>query len=298
MTPYVWVFGKDGANPRRKAPANLFTENDIYTIELPGGERDLRLEHGFQELEDKFTRIRNLKFNRREWPDPEDMAWVLGFVAAAQARTAGHRDFQRQQWQGIRERMEEFKAAFDNASPERKAAMARMGAANAGASSDSGKGMGIEDVLRLEKQPIQEMIGPTLRSVLPAFRRMHVAVLCSNDELGFVTGDSPCAWFDPEAYKLPPIYRAPALGSPTIEVTLPISPQQCLIITHDPEFEGYVDVDQRVVDELNRRHILHSNERFISHTDIARPAWFEKRPMPDDAWERVRERKTASGGSL
>ena len=39
MSPYVWVFDRDGANPKRKAPANLFTENDIYTIKSEDGER-------------------------------------------------------------------------------------------------------------------------------------------------------------------------------------------------------------------------------------------------------------------
>ena len=44
-------------------PSNLFTVTDIYTINRPDCERDLRLEHGFQDLEDKFTRIRNLRLN-------------------------------------------------------------------------------------------------------------------------------------------------------------------------------------------------------------------------------------------
>lgn len=290
-TPYVWVFNKAGSNPRRKAPANLFTETDIYTIVRPDGERDLRLEHGFQELEDKFTRIRNLKFNQRTWPDAEDLAWVFGFVATAQARTAAHRDFHRQQWGGIRKRMEEFKDAFDQASPELREAMARGPLRGSG----SGKGMGIEDVRRFEAQPIQEMIGPTLRGVIPAFGRMHVGVLCTDDPLGFVTSDSPCTWFDPEAYKLQPIYRSPALGSATIEVTLPISPRQCLIIMHNPHYQGYIDVGQRLVDELNRRHISHCAESFVSHCQATRQSWFEHLPMPEDAWEKVREQKIASG---
>ena len=155
--------------------------------------------------------------------------------------------------------------------------------------------MGIEDIRRLEAQPIQEMIGPVLRAVIPMFGRMYVGVLCADDPLGFVTSDNPCTWFDPEAYKLQPIYRSPALGSATIEVTLPISPRQCLIITHNPELHGYIDVEQRVVDKLNHRHIAHCNESFIAHSQTTRPTWFEQRPMPEDAWQKVRERKIASG---
>lgn len=149
-TPYVWVFDKDGSNPHRKAPVNLFTETDIYTIMRPNGERDLRLEHGFQELEDKFTRIRNLKFSQRKWPNAEDVAWVLGFVAIAQARTVAYRDFHREQWGDIRRRIEDLMAEFDEAFTEQKQSMARIGRVSSG----SGKEIRIEDVRRLEDQAI------------------------------------------------------------------------------------------------------------------------------------------------
>lgn len=293
VKPYVWVFNRDGSNPRRKAPANLFTETNIYTIKGTGGERDLQLEHGFQELEDKFTRIRNLKFNRREWPDAEQMIWLLTFVATAQARTAANRDHQREQWGGLRKRMEEMQTAYENASPKKREAMELMGRTSP--SSDSGKGMTLDDVRVLEEHPIQQMIGIVVQSVMPVFQRMHVAVLCTDDPIGFVTSDHPCTWFDPESYKMQPIFRGPGLGSRTIEVTLPISPSQCLILTHDPQYQGYIDVPERVVNELNYRHIAHCNESFASCSQQTRPMWFEHRPMPDDAWEKVRARKVASG---
>jgi hypothetical protein len=38
--PYVWRFKKDGSDPRRKAPENLFHETDLYTIHREDGERD------------------------------------------------------------------------------------------------------------------------------------------------------------------------------------------------------------------------------------------------------------------
>ncbi|CAH1385554.1 hypothetical protein NTGM5_130086 [Candidatus Nitrotoga sp. M5] len=161
MKPYVWVFDRDGANPRRKAPVNLFTETDIYTIKCADGERDLRLEHGFSELEDKFTRIRNSKFKRHEWPDAEQIVCLLAFVATAQARTAAFRDHHRQQWSGTRKRMEEMQAAYKSASPAKKATMELMGSPN----SESSKVITLDDVRVLEKYPIQQMIGMILQSV-------------------------------------------------------------------------------------------------------------------------------------
>jgi hypothetical protein len=68
-----------------------------------------------------------------------------------------------------------------------------------------------------------------------------------------------------------------------------------LIITHNPQYHGYIDVNSRVVDELNRRHTSHSNESFVSRSKGTRQIWFEELPMPEDAWEKIRERKIASG---
>jgi hypothetical protein len=163
------------------------------------------------------------------------------------------------------------------------------------ATSGSGKGITLDDVMVMEKYPIQQMIVPVVQTVMSMFQRMHVAVLHTQDPTGFVTSDNPCTWFDPESYKFPPFYRGPGLGSRTIEVTLPISPRQCLLISYNVEFQGHIDVPERVVDSLNNRHIAHCDESFISCGPWARPVWFEKPPMPEDAWDRVRERKIASG---
>ncbi len=293
MEPYVWMIDRDGSNPRRKAPGNLFTETDIYTIEREDGGRDLRLEHGFQDLEDKFTRIRNLKFKLNLWPDADQMVYLLAFVAAAQFRTASNRDHQRQQWGGIRKRMEDFNAALKKASPENKAKITRVDKVESG--SGSARGMTLEDVRALEDNPIQLLIGSTLKVVVPAFQRMNVAVLCTRDPIGFVTSDRPCTWYDPENYKFPPWLRGPGLASPTIEVTLPISPSQCLLISHYPEYQGYIDIPEATLNLLNCRHIVHCEEVFVSRSQQTLPDWFAKSVMPDDAWEKVRERKIASG---
>lgn len=291
LDPFVWVFDRDGTNPRRKSPSNLFTESDIYTIPGQDGSRDLRLEHGFQQLEDKFTRIRNMTLAHRCWPDAEQIAYLHAFIATAQARTQANRDHHRQQWGRIRERMEEFQKSFEAASPEKQKAFAAMQPPR---SSDSGPGMTLEDVKRYEELPIQSMIAPVVETVMRCFARMHMAVLCTDDPLGFITSDHPCTWFDPESYKLPPFYRGAGLGSPTVEVTLPVSPSQCILISHHESLQGYVDIPTRVLDELNHRHAGHSNESIVSQRNEVRQFWFTPREMPDDAWEKVRERKVAA----
>jgi hypothetical protein len=278
------MFNRDGSDPRRKSPANIFTETDIYTIEQPDGGRDLRLEHGLQELEDKFTRIRNLTFSRGIWPDAGQMAVVYAFIATAQARTQTFRDHHAAQWGELRQRMEDLEEAMLRATPAQRDAMRAATPVGGG-----GPGMGIEHVRELEANPIQMTLAPFLRNVLPVYAQMHMAVLCTADPLGFVATDTPCTWTNPNAHRMQPLFRAPGLGMRNIEVTLPISPRQCLLITHHPDMTGFREVDQRVVDEANRSHIAHCDQYFIASSDETRPVWFEHRPMPEDAWENLHE---------
>lgn len=290
MEPYTHVFDLEGRPQRRKAPVNLFTETDIYTIPLADGGRDLRLEHGFAGLEDKFTRIRNTRLARGHWPTAEEMAHLLIFTAVAKIRTQSMRNFQRKQWGRIRERMEEFAADFRSAAPERQAAIRAMPNLS---SVNSGGTIALEQVIQMQEQPIQTMIAPNLESVLPILSRMCVAIFRTNDKTGFVTTDTPCTWFNPDNYKKQPMYRGVGLEQRKIEITMPISPSMCLFISYDPERQGFIDVATECVDELNRRHIAHADQHFISNSAITKPIWFERGEMPDDAWEKERERRMA-----
>jgi Protein of unknown function (DUF4238) len=292
-TPYVWVFDRDGGNPRRKAPANIFTETDLYTIHLPDGNRDLRLEHGLRGLEDRFTRVRNLTFARGGWPNAEQIAWLLVFVAAAQFRTVASRNHWSEQWGRLRGLGEQMQRSFEQASPKERERMARKSPLSVSARNVAP--LDLDHVRQLEHEPIQSMIEHVVRIVHPLLARMSMAVLRTSDLLGFVTTDTPCTFCDPEAYKYPPFYRGPGLGVATTEVTMPLSPQQCLVITHRADLTGFHDVDERVVNEINRRHIAHCDQSFVARSSELRPEWFEQPPLPEDAWEKVRERKIASG---
>src|SRR5713101_7856243 len=77
--PYVWRFDRDGSNPRRKAPDNIFVETELYTIEGPGGERDLVLEHGLASLENEFVLIRDGTLAARKQPTAREQTFLCAF---------------------------------------------------------------------------------------------------------------------------------------------------------------------------------------------------------------------------
>src|SRR5262249_5298508 len=104
--PFVHVFSRDGSEQSRRAPENIFTETDLYTIQLPDGRRDLRLEHGLSELEKSFTNMRRDFLERRRPLPPARYVKLMAFVAALHARTPMLRDHWMGFWKDALEMME------------------------------------------------------------------------------------------------------------------------------------------------------------------------------------------------
>lgn len=281
-TPYIWLFDKDGTNARNKAPDNVFYETDMYTIQRADGSRDLVLERGLQELETEFAKIRKRKLNFRRSLDQTEHLLLCAFTAAAQVRTPSSREHHRQQWEHPLRMMEEMIEWAKTATPEQKKRAAAMHIP----SSNSKGSMTYEQVKELHAHPLQKMLLPMIRTITPLICKLDLAVFVTTDEIGFITSDHPCVWFDPESYKRPPLYRGPALMYKTIEITLPLSPSHCLFLNRQG-IEGYIDVDQGIVDELNRRTRFEAENYFVVRRNALRQHWFDPGIEPDDSWEKL-----------
>jgi len=279
QTPYVWVFDKGGSNARRKAPENIFHETDMYTIHRANGDRDLVLEHGLHQLETKFTKIRNNIVKHSKSLDVVEHIALCAFVAAAQARTPSMREHHRQQWERPLRMMEDMMEWMKTATPSERQRVAAVPSL-----SSNSKGISYEDVKQLYENPTQTLLFPSIQATTPLLCNLDMAFLVTNDDIGFITSDHPCVWYDPEAYKRHPFYRSPAIGYKTIEITLPLSPSHCLFINRQG-YAGFIDVNSRVVDDLNRRVRFASQEYFVVHKSIINNYWFEQDELPDDSWE-------------
>jgi hypothetical protein len=134
----------------------------------------------------------------------------------------------------------------------------------------------------------QHLVATGVEVQAPLLFRMPMTILVTSDKLGFITSDTPCVWFNPKWYKLPPFYRSPGLAHDDIEVTLPLSPHQMLLISHRT-YPLYTDVKQTSVDELNRRTRFHCEEEFVSWKGETRPYWLDPGKEPEDTWEKSPE---------
>ena len=281
------VFSKDGITHRRKAPVNLFSETDLYTIKLPDGGRDLRLEHGLADLESGFASLRDdFLLARRKIPLRRHLKF-MAFVAAMHARTPTFRDHQIKFWQDVQAQGERMERWTKTATPEEK----RRAAGVSFPASRDRPSISMDDVRQITERPMQYALG-FVAAELPFLVQMRSTILCTNSDPGFITADAPVVWFNPEGYKKPPIFRSPSFSDRRLEITLPISPNQLLLLNHSESGEAapsirYIDVPENIVADANRRLYFYCDKDFVVSRATTDPRWFERGVLPPDSWEAI-----------
>jgi Protein of unknown function (DUF4238) len=275
---HVWFFEKDGSNPQRRSPRAIFHETDLYTIHREGGERDLVLEQGLSGLESAFVGIRE-KLARHEKLTTEEQVKLCAFIAAQHVRTPAQRDHLAGQWGKVLEMMDHMREWAKTATPQQL----RDAGSLAGG---SGPSLGYEDVKGMAEKPLQTMLASQIETQLPFLVDMDYVIMECSTEPGFITSDNPCVWWDPEAYKRPPIYRQPGLLTKTLEISMPLSPRQRIILNWKG-IHGYVPVPEQMVDNANRLATAACSQHFVSDSATAKPIWFDPGVEPKDSWEKL-----------
>jgi hypothetical protein len=221
--PYVWRFSKDGTNPRRKAPENIFHESDLYTITAPDGGRDLRLEHGLKQLEDEFVMIRDSKLAGQQPLDPREHALLCAFVAATHARTPTQRDHLADMWGQVLAKADQVMDWAKTASPAQRWAAEGLPRSTR---SERERSLSYEDVQALARKPMQNTLGPMVSAEASHLLQLDMLVLAA-EEHAFITSDNPCVWFDSEACKRPPLYQGVGLIYPSTRSRWQCRPARC-----------------------------------------------------------------------
>jgi hypothetical protein len=282
-TPYLNVISKDGLHVSRRAPVNTFKETDLYTISLPDGSRDLRLEHGLSELETSFGAMRRDFLAAHRSLPPIRLMKLLLFVAAMHARTPRMRDHLGEFWNELKRKGEALEAKMLSKDSRQK--QSRIGLEPA--SLERG-GIGLEEVRELAANAMQSMLEPFIAAEFPLLTRMKCIILCTENDPGFITSDDPVSWFDPEWHKKPPLFRSPAFVDPKLEITFPLSPHQMLMLMHGDPGISYQEIPVSIVSDLNRRTRFLCHKQFVVKRAYLEPSWFDPGTEPDDSWERTR----------
>ena len=208
-TPYVWRFTKDGKSRKRKAPKNIFHEKDLYTIPLSDGSRELSLEHGLAGLEGEFVRIRDNVLATSTCLSDTDQILLCAYIAAMQARNMPHLEHWKKQFQKAIDLGDQLTRGLQALSPEERAEAATR---NPPPLADTRSSMSHEDFKRAVEGPAAPWVASMIRTQLPWLRQMQLQVLTTDDDVGFITSDQPCVWFDPVAHLRPWPHQSPGFG--------------------------------------------------------------------------------------
>ena len=277
MEPYVWVFEQYGSAGRRRAPSNLFTGSDIYTVQDADGFRDLRLEHALAAIENVLPKlIKEYVTGFRQIPQ-DRVDQLLGFVAAMHGRTPQSREIQRGLWRKM----------LESAGAEGTEALTVPRTSGKGEDEPSmplGLGSSKLDALRKAvESPMRYLLPGAMQEALPTLREMTLTIFCT-EEPSFITSDSPISWFDATVPKEHFLTRKRHLTDPGIEVTLPLTPRH-MVMLHRRKPVGfspvsYLKAGESTVAALNRRTQFNADRWLVSWRDRFDPAWL---PVPRSA---------------
>jgi hypothetical protein len=269
QTPYVWRFSKDGNQISKKAPQKIFYETDMYTRVTPEGDRDLYLEYTLSRVESEFAKMRTRKLGRKQKITSQEHLFLCVFVAAMFSRTKAYAKHQSGQWQNIVDMTEKIQAIMDKATPEERK---QMSAALSSPLAKSERSFSIEKARELAEKPLQTMLSLNVAEIAPLLFERPYLILEAPIGNSFITSDDPCVWFDPASYQNPRPFGAGGLISPTLEITLPLSPKQMLFFGSKLIVSSlYFPVENEIVDNLNKRTRLFSDEFFVSNKPKVKP---------------------------
>jgi Protein of unknown function (DUF4238) len=250
--PYVWIFEKGSKKGKKKAPKNILSETDIYTLKVKGGKKNYSIEKSLSNIESEYASIfRNKIRNKLPLSEYEHVIVCL-FVACMLQRTTRYRDNLNNFYDQLIERAEALEKAH-NADP---------------------KGS-VE--LKKEKEDAHKLsMMQTLPKLVELLMHMSLAFICTGkSRIKFITSDDPCTLTNPALQGQR--FYGPGLGQERVELTLPLSPEVMLHMCW-ANVKGYLELDESWIQELNRQTRGHSYEYFISHTQTIRRYWFSKYP--------------------
>lgn len=126
----------------------------------------------------------------------------------------------------------------------------------------------IDEVKKLSDQPLQHMLPQIVEKDLPVLARMNLVIFTTEDDIGFVTSDHPCAWFDERAGRRPSM-----LQSRTMEISMPVSPRSLALLCWE-NLPSYRSMSPAEVDNANRLQQLNCDEYLVMRRDATKPLRF------------------------
>jgi len=247
--PYVWIFNRSEKRGRKKAPSNIFTETDLYTIKLKTGEKSYAIEETLSNLESRYAGIFRSKIKNHLPLNEEEHIILCAFVSVMLQRTLRNKDNLEQFYDELIEGVEGIERAH-NVEPKQS------------------------QVLRRHKEDAHKLgVVQLLPDITELLMKMSVAFLVAEKRAKFVTSDDPCNLFNPDLQWQR--FYGPGLAQKNVQVTLPLSPEIMLCMSWS-NLRGYILWEKSRVQEANRMVVGHCYKYFVSHSPKPKRMWFRR----------------------
>lgn len=257
---FVWTVSKKDLKITRRSPRSLFSEPDFYAHYDSSKDRNIALEHELNTIEDRFIALRDKKLIHHISLTPDDRKIISLFVSSMYARTKRQKREGQQIWLDYIQLVDNLPQEISRGIKESK---------------------DYQDVIRIHKdQPLIFHLFQFVNTTAPYLFLMNCAIYETKKRPGLITSDNPCFWFDPAIYNP----NAPAtyfgIGSPTLNVMLPISSSQYISLEKNGA-DGYIDLhthpeeENDIVDTLNNFTATNCDEFIVVNSQVFKEKWFE-----------------------
>lgn len=251
--PYVWIFDRGSKKGKKRAPKNILTETDFYTLKIKTGKKDYTIEKTLSQIESEYSTVFEKKIKYKLPLDDRDHIFLCAFAAAMLQRTIK----QKENMEGLLDQlitMAEEAEKTHGVNPKTSLELKQAK----------------EDAHKLS---IVQMI-PTITRIL---FQMNLAFLCTNRRNSFITSDAPCYLFNSRLQWQR--FYGPGLGQKYVEVKMPLSPDISVLFSWANNLRGYLEIDTDLIHECNRMVFGHSHEYFIANSPKIKRRWFRRFPL-------------------
>lgn len=245
-----------------KYPPQLFTQPEFYTITTPTGQRDLRAEKFLSRIESDFARVRRSTLEKRQPLEARHLAAITIFVAALRSRTPSSHSNISGFWKSVVATGDRVAEQMAAASPDRREKIAR--ALSSPLASQGDRSITLDEARTIAGLVPGETMMAQVAVEAPLLAHLHVCVLSTDCDFGFITSDRPVVWWDPTQVGGRHRLFGVGLANREIEITIPISPRQCLLFSHNHSAPEYATVDSKVRDAINLRTLAYCEEKWLS----------------------------------
>lgn len=257
---FLWAVSKKNRNIQRKSPKSLFSEDNFYTLYDSSGDRNIELEIKLKEIEDKFLLLRSDKLANHKSLTPDDRLTLALFISSTFARTKHQKEEGVKIWQDYIEMVDSLPPewfSFVKQTKEYKQ---------------------VEEIH--SKQPMLFHLHNFVNLTAPYLFLMNCAVFETNLKPGIITSDNPCFWFDPAIYNSFTPKPWFGLGSPTLNILFPISPQQYVSLEKGG-LDGYFDLgenphEEEIIDVINGFTATNCDEYIVVSQKTIKEKWFDE----------------------